>query len=94
MVLYLLSKILCRFKCLYHLTHVFSELNDNLAGDAIEGEIPALLRAVLAQDPAVFKGRNAYNATNNTGNIHLFITYIFYNNITVLLTYICTLFYL
>ncbi|XP_013407379.1 nipped-B-like protein B isoform X1 [Lingula anatina] len=31
------------------------ELKDNSVGDAIEGEIPELLKAVLAQNPAVFK---------------------------------------
>ena len=51
---------------------IFRELNDNLAGDAIEGEIPQLLRGILAQDPTVFKAGSSYNAINSTGKkIHL-----------------------
>lgn len=32
----------------------FSELKDSLASDAIEGDIPDLLKMVLRQDPNVF----------------------------------------
>ena len=38
------------------LLFVFSELKDSLLGDAIEGDVPNLLKAVLAHNPNIFKG--------------------------------------
>ena len=42
---------------------VFSELND-ASPDVIDGEVPELLKAILAQDPNVFKGVGFTNATS------------------------------
>ena len=33
-----------------------SELKDNLSGDVVESDASILLKALLARDPAVFKG--------------------------------------
>lgn len=41
------------------------ELKDNLASDAIEGDVPQLLKAILAQDPSVFKGGPSYDTVNS-----------------------------
>lgn len=40
-----------------HISLHFSELKDSLAGDAIEGDVPNLLKVMLATDPTVFKRR-------------------------------------
>ncbi|XP_060078784.1 nipped-B-like protein isoform X3 [Ylistrum balloti] len=43
------------------------ELKDSLVGDSIEGDIPELLRGVLATDPNVFKGTRS-QTSGRTGN--------------------------
>ncbi|KAI0209445.1 Nipped-B-like protein [Lamellibrachia satsuma] len=40
------------------------ELTDTLAGDGIEGDVPALLQAIIGQDPDVFKGGPMYNSSD------------------------------
>ena len=45
----------------------FSELKDSMAGDTIEGEVPELLKAILAQDPSVFKGGSGNRYVDHTG---------------------------
>ena len=42
----------------------FSELTDTLAGDGIEGDVPALLQAIIGQDPDVFKRGPMYNSSD------------------------------
>ena len=39
----------------------FSELNDGSTSEGIDGDVPELLKAVLAQDPNIFKGAGFKN---------------------------------
>ncbi|XP_064624377.1 nipped-B-like protein isoform X2 [Lineus longissimus] len=48
-------------KALSQTTTEHIELKDSLASDAIEGDIPDLLKAILAYNPNVFKGKKGTN---------------------------------
>ena len=37
------------------------ELNDGSSSEAIDGDMPELLKAIMGQDPSVFKGGPVYN---------------------------------
>jgi len=60
---YLLLLDLCSLYMSVSRAYCFSELTDTLACDGIEGDVPALLQAILGQDPDVFKGGPAYNSS-------------------------------
>lgn len=51
----------------------YRELKDNMAGDAIEGEIPDLLKAILAKDPSVFRGGSTTNNTDHSGKCEIVV---------------------
>ena len=48
--------------CLIVIHFFSSELNDPSPSDVIDGEVPELLKAILAQDSNVFKGAGFSNA--------------------------------
>lgn len=50
-----------------------SELKDILASDSIEGDIPELLRSILAQDPNTFKGRKGVDAVDTSREFQILL---------------------
>ena len=61
----------------------FSELNDNIASDAIEADAPELLKAILARDRNVFKKpANDYGKGSPTTIIIYIYDNMYHNAVT------------
>ena len=43
------------------------ELNDGLASDGIDGDVPELLKAILSRDPTLFQSKKPAGWYNTTG---------------------------
>lgn len=59
--------MLIKCLCIINIFTFFSELKDNMANDTIEGEVPELLKAILAKDPNVFKAGASTGYVDQTG---------------------------
>ena len=57
----------------------YSELKDNLAGHSIEGEIPELLKQILARDPDAFKSGSKHKGKYNKFFIYILNFWIVMN---------------